>query len=60
MTNAQIIRQFVAENNTEEVLALAEELGLSLITANRDNSTTYNHGRTEANLRTARFRAIPC
>lgn len=37
MKDAQIIRQFIADN-TEEVLALAEELGLSLITATHDNS----------------------
>ena len=28
MNEAQIIRQFVADNISEEVLALAEELGL--------------------------------
>ena len=38
MNDAQIIRQFVADNNTEEVLALVEELGLSLITATINNS----------------------
>lgn len=40
MTDAQIIRQFVAENNTEEVLALAEELGLSLLCVTHENSAS--------------------
>ena len=39
MNDAQIIRQFVADNNTEEVLALAEELGLSLLCVTHENST---------------------
>ena len=38
MNDAQIIRQFVADNITEEVLALAEELGLSLLSVTRENS----------------------
>lgn len=38
MNDAQIIRHFVADNNIEEVLALVEELGLSLITATLNNS----------------------
>lgn len=38
MTDTQIIRQF-AKNNTEEVLALAEELGLSFLDAVIDNTT---------------------
>lgn len=38
MNDTEIIRQFVADNNTEEVLALVEELGLSLITATINNS----------------------
>ena len=37
MTDTQIIRQF-AKNNTEEVLALIEELGLSLMNAVIDNT----------------------
>ena len=38
MNDAQIIRQFVADNITEEVLALAEELGLSLLSVTNENS----------------------
>ena len=38
MNDAQIIRQFVADNTTEEVLALVEELGLSLISVTHENS----------------------
>ena len=37
MNDAQIIRLFVA-GNTEEVLALAEELGLSLLSVTHENS----------------------
>lgn len=39
MSDEQIIRQFVADNNTEEVLALSEELGLSLLTVTHENTT---------------------
>ena len=39
MDDAQIIRLFVAENNKQEVLALAEELGLSLLCVTHENST---------------------
>ena len=38
MNDAQLIRQFVADNITEEVLALAEELGLSLLSVTHENS----------------------
>ena len=38
MKDTQIIRQFIADN-TEEVLALVEELGLSLLDAVIDNAT---------------------
>jgi hypothetical protein len=38
MNDAQIIRHFVADNITEEVLALVEELGLSLISVTHENS----------------------
>ena len=38
MNDAQIIWHFVADNNIEEVLALAEELGLSLISVTHENS----------------------
>lgn len=38
MNDAQIIRQFVADNITEEVLALVEELGLSLLSVTHENS----------------------
>jgi hypothetical protein len=38
MKDTQIIRQFIADN-TEEVLALIEELGLSLISVTHENST---------------------
>ena len=31
MKDTQIIRQFIADNNTQEVLALVEELGLSFL-----------------------------
>jgi hypothetical protein len=39
MTDAQIIRQFIAGNNTKEVLALMEELGLSLVSVTHENPT---------------------
>ena len=39
MTDAQIIRQFIADNSTEEVLALTEELGLFLLSVTHENST---------------------
>lgn len=38
MNEAQIIRQFVADNISEEVLAFAEELGLSLLSVTHENS----------------------
>lgn len=38
MKDTQIIRQFVADNNKQEVLALIEELGLSLISVTHENS----------------------
>jgi len=38
MKDTQIIRQFIADN-TEEVLALIEELGLSLLSVTHENST---------------------
>ena len=38
MNDAQIIRQFIADNNTQEVLALVEELGLSLISVTYENT----------------------
>ena len=38
MKDTQIIRQFIADN-TEEVLALVEELGLSLLDVVIDNGT---------------------
>ena len=38
MNDAQIIQQFVADNITEEVLALVEELGLSLLSVTHENS----------------------
>lgn len=38
MNDAQIIRHLIADNNIEEVLALAEELGLSLSSVTRENS----------------------
>lgn len=38
MKDTQIIRQFIADN-TEEVLALIEELGLSLFSVTHENST---------------------
>ena len=37
MNEAQIIRQFVADNISEEVLALAEELGLFLLSVTHEN-----------------------
>lgn len=37
MKDTQIIRQFIADN-TEEVLALIEELGLSLLSVTNVNS----------------------
>ena len=37
MKDTQIIRQFIA-GNSEEVLALVEELGLSLISVTHENS----------------------
>jgi hypothetical protein len=40
MNDAQIIRQFVADNITEEVLALVEELGLSLLSVTHENSVS--------------------
>lgn len=39
MNDTQIIRQFVA-NNTQEVLALVEELGLSLSSVTHENSAS--------------------
>ena len=39
MNDAQIIRQFVADNISEEVLALAEELGLSPLSVTHESST---------------------
>ena len=38
MKDTQIIRQFVSDNKTQEVLALVEELGLSLISVTHENS----------------------
>ena len=38
MKDTQIIRQFIADN-TEEVLALIEELGLSLLSVTHEDST---------------------
>lgn len=38
MNDALIIRQIVAGNNTEEVLALVEELGLSILKVTYYNS----------------------
>ena len=38
MNDAQIFQQFVADNITEEVLALAKELGLSLLSVTHENS----------------------
>jgi len=38
MKDTQIIRQFIADNNTQEVLALIKELGLSLISVTHENS----------------------
>lgn len=38
MNDAQIIRRFIAGNNTEEVLALIKELGLSLLSVTHENS----------------------
>ena len=38
MTDTQIIRQFIADTNTQEVLALIEELGLSLLSVTHENS----------------------
>ncbi len=38
MNDALIIRQIVAGNNTEEVLALVEELGLSILKVTHYNS----------------------
>ena len=40
MNDAQIIRQFVADNITEEVLALVEEQGLSLLSVTHENSVS--------------------
>ena len=37
MKDTQIIRQFVSDNKTQEVLALVEELGLSLISVTYEN-----------------------
>ncbi len=39
MNDAQLIRQFVACDNTEEVLALVEELGLSLLSVTHESLT---------------------
>jgi hypothetical protein len=39
MNDTQIIRQFVA-NNMQEVLALVEELGLSLSSVTHENSAS--------------------
>ena len=41
MKDDQILRQFTAGNNTEEVLALVEELGLFLVSV-----TCWSHKRT--------------
>ena len=38
MKDTQIIRQFIADNNTQEVLALVEELGLSLLSVTHENT----------------------
>ena len=38
MKDTQIIRQFVSDNKTQEVLALVEELGLSLLSVTLENS----------------------
>lgn len=40
MKDTQIIRQFIADNKTQEVLALVEELGLSLISVTHENSAS--------------------
>lgn len=40
MNDVQIIRQFIADNNMQEVLALAEELGLSLLCVTHENSAS--------------------
>ena len=37
MKDTQIIRQFIADKKTQEVLALVEELGLSLISVTYEN-----------------------
>lgn len=39
MNDAQIIRQFIADDHSQEVLALSEELGLSLLTVTHENTT---------------------
>lgn len=39
MNDTEIIRQFVADNNTEVVLALVEGLGLSLLSVIHEKST---------------------
>ncbi len=38
MKDDKILRQFTAGNNTEEVLALVEELGLFLVSVTHENS----------------------
>ena len=38
MKDTQIIRQFIADKKTQEVLALVEELGLSFISVTHENS----------------------
>lgn len=40
MKDTQVIRKFVADNNTQEVLALIEELGLSLLSVTHENSSS--------------------
>ena len=39
MKDDQILRQFTAGSNTEEVLPLVEELGLFLVSVTYENST---------------------
>ena len=39
MKDDQIIRQFTAGNNAEEVLALVEELGLFIVSVTYEDST---------------------
>lgn len=48
--NAQIIRQFIADKNRQEVLALTEELGLSFINIIFDKTTERRNGLPKKDL----------